>query len=449
MNIRLCADMLDICVGLAFWAPKNLTPPFVEAFSLKNHQTVAKIRKGPKKQSKNLPNPQLQLTFNRGIATINSTPRSTTKERHEINIMSTQTTSTGSIIDNGSTAVENEEKDDAPPSSQDTIDKSSIVASLQQKLNDRRSSLTPSEFTYVKSLLSGDGHDEPLCDDKMSILEENLNDSNVFFHPDEIRTEEDDVDRANDKAESSCGSDGGVKNSSSNIGSDRRNQKLKQRRSKSVAKWKQATMKIMACNRLVQASRPDGGLPANLATLINAIKEGGDETKSDSEDDTNEEKKNADTSDDLLSSNNQTMNLMTRRATINMYGGEGFEIGEHSLFRENAKHFDPWDVTTDRDGNPYEFHIIGTSADDVDAHPHVLSPPQMHSLQQYLPYSKRGESFWLKYSLVRYVNMCSIKMRRSDNLKCFYCCILFPETHPEMVLIRPHSCNIFDPKIVR
>lgn len=64
--------------------------------------------------------------------------------------------------------------------------------------------------------------------------------------------------------------------------------------------------------------------------------------------------------------------------------------------------YNPWEsVDEDFTGIHFDFRIIGTSADDESALPHVLSPPLMHRLQDALPYCKRGESFWLKYSLVR------------------------------------------------
>ena len=50
------------------------------------------------------------------------------------------------------------------------------------------------------------------------------------------------------------------------------------------------------------------------------------------------------------------------------------------------------------------FCILGTSADDVSCHPHVLSPPLMESLLQFVPPEPvHGGSLhvWLKYSLVR------------------------------------------------
>ena len=66
-----------------------------------------------------------------------------------------------------------------------------------------------------------------------------------------------------------------------------------------------------------------------------------------------------------------------------------------------------WDVLKDEyasgDGanGTLPFRILGTSADDVDSKPHVLSPPLMESLQNFLPYSLSEDNFWMKYSLVR------------------------------------------------
>ena len=74
---------------------------------------------------------------------------------------------------------------------------------------------------------------------------------------------------------------------------------------------------------------------------------------------------------------------------------------------EEMDYYDPWMVIEDDYENGYggggtlPFQIIGTSAGDTSAQPHVLSPPLMESLQQFLPFSLTGENFWLKYSLVR------------------------------------------------
>jgi len=47
------------------------------------------------------------------------------------------------------------------------------------------------------------------------------------------------------------------------------------------------------------------------------------------------------------------------------------------------------------------FRILGTSADDVSCMPHVLSPPLMDALTNFLPTDIQGENFWMRYSLVR------------------------------------------------
>jgi hypothetical protein len=65
-------------------------------------------------------------------------------------------------------------------------------------------------------------------------------------------------------------------------------------------------------------------------------------------------------------------------------------------------------VEVDDDGNPLPppnpaaFRILGTSADDVSCHPHVLSPPLMEALLEFMPETLTSDyHFWLKYSLVR------------------------------------------------
>jgi hypothetical protein len=53
------------------------------------------------------------------------------------------------------------------------------------------------------------------------------------------------------------------------------------------------------------------------------------------------------------------------------------------------------------DEHRFDYRVLGTSAKDSSAKPHVLTSSIMDSLQYYLPYTKRGEMFWLKYSMVR------------------------------------------------
>lgn len=68
---------------------------------------------------------------------------------------------------------------------------------------------------------------------------------------------------------------------------------------------------------------------------------------------------------------------------------------------------DAWNVLKDEYAIGYgangtlPFRILGTSADDADATPHVLSPPLMESLQQFFPFAMSDDNFWMKYSLIR------------------------------------------------
>lgn len=74
---------------------------------------------------------------------------------------------------------------------------------------------------------------------------------------------------------------------------------------------------------------------------------------------------------------------------------------------DQMDYYDSWMVIEDEYINGYggggtlSFRILGTSALDRSAVPHVLSPPLMESLQAFFPYNKIGENFWLKYSMVR------------------------------------------------
>jgi hypothetical protein len=85
-------------------------------------------------------------------------------------------------------------------------------------------------------------------------------------------------------------------------------------------------------------------------------------------------------------------------------------------------HFDAWQVLKDEyasdfgfdytpdgalpseDDSEMEHHtfkILGTSAEDASAHPHVLSPPLMDTLINFVPDHLQGQNMWMKYSLVR------------------------------------------------
>ena len=84
------------------------------------------------------------------------------------------------------------------------------------------------------------------------------------------------------------------------------------------------------------------------------------------------------------------------------------------------EHFDAWQVMIDEyaegfgfnykpdveildedEDDRQTFQILGTDCFDLTAQPHVLSPPLMESLMNFVPESLSAENWWLKYSLVR------------------------------------------------
>ena len=100
-----------------------------------------------------------------------------------------------------------------------------------------------------------------------------------------------------------------------------------------------------------------------------------------------------------------------------------YERGTSSIssLREDefCDHYDSWQVLKDEYAEDFgfdykpdnanidideprrSFQIIGTSADDLTAQPHVMSPPLMEALLSFVPESLTCENWWLKYSLVR------------------------------------------------
>ncbi|KAL3765395.1 hypothetical protein ACHAWU_002313 [Discostella pseudostelligera] len=73
----------------------------------------------------------------------------------------------------------------------------------------------------------------------------------------------------------------------------------------------------------------------------------------------------------------------------------GYQVAEEE---EDSVAHDDDDEDDDR---PRPFKILGTSAYDVSALPHVLSPPLMDSLLNFVPDHLSSCNYWLKYSLVR------------------------------------------------
>jgi hypothetical protein len=80
-----------------------------------------------------------------------------------------------------------------------------------------------------------------------------------------------------------------------------------------------------------------------------------------------------------------------RRPTAWLDGSQGIEVSDNGI---------PTPTEASRT-KARSFKILGTSANDVSCHPHVLSPPAMESLTSFMPESLSEHNFWLKYSLVR------------------------------------------------
>lgn len=107
--------------------------------------------------------------------------------------------------------------------------------------------------------------------------------------------------------------------------------------------------------------------------------------------------------------NHTFISLLTANLLVLRDSSANTELDDSSwdMHSDDGGRFDPWNVIKDEYVNGYggggtlDFRILGTSANDESARPHVLSPPLMESLQAFLPFSKSGENFYLKYSLLR------------------------------------------------
>lgn len=99
------------------------------------------------------------------------------------------------------------------------------------------------------------------------------------------------------------------------------------------------------------------------------------------------------------------------------------DSSDGSLWGESdVDHFDAWQVLKDEYASDFGFDysidgrmpsmdedelenagfkILGTSADDTSAHPHVLSPPLIDAVTTFIPDHLQGQNLWLKYSLIR------------------------------------------------
>ena len=74
--------------------------------------------------------------------------------------------------------------------------------------------------------------------------------------------------------------------------------------------------------------------------------------------------------------------------------------------------FDGWLIAEEEhqhdNDDAYSFVILGTSARDDSAKPHVLSPLVMEAMRGFLPYVISEENYWMKFSLIRDVSYCSL-----------------------------------------
>ncbi|VEU39624.1 unnamed protein product [Pseudo-nitzschia multistriata] len=101
-------------------------------------------------------------------------------------------------------------------------------------------------------------------------------------------------------------------------------------------------------------------------------------------------------------------------------GSTSWEMGYGS---PREQRFDAWNIIQDEYVNGYGgagtlgFSIFGTSLDDEASKPHVLSPPLMESLQAFLPSSKSGQNFHMKYSMIRDGASLQTLLRKARGIK--------------------------------
>lgn len=297
--------------------------------------------------------------------------------------------------------------------------------SIREQLGKKRASLAPHEFSFVSEMLEI-GEDEHL-----ESIEQVLMDEDLFFSGsteeeedqfetsmEESHVENDDEDEDKDLHDEATGSElerlSPVPPASG--GSTRRASRMEQRRScgTSAELWRRASLKMRTANLMTGqasgASSLNNKKKTRTSTFLpicedDALELGQEERDlrfaPDDDDDVLDGAKKEE-EEEKSEKESSKLDFLTKRASQNLYRGEGFEIGAEELFAMySVPQYDPWDEETDREGQAFDFHILGTSHYDSNAMPHVLSPPIMHALQSSLPVSKRGESFWLKYSLVR------------------------------------------------
>jgi hypothetical protein len=291
--------------------------------------------------------------------------------------------------------------------------------SLKLHLNQRSSYLSEAQNTFLKSILDeGDDHHITLADERLS-------DDNLFYEP---------IKEENSR-----------NNAGRRLGSEKRRSSLAMRLSNNTThtammlkafarqKWKNAGNKIMVMNKLMGKRRVKSifskynddvveDLPeadtvdfkacmrkasalSRGETVMDDMEHKSDDEKTDEQDCSDDDFKACIRTALALSREEAFMDDTEYKADDEKTDGRDSDDVEIKpdirRIKSDGQAYEPWAKLDEKfDGIHFDFHIIGTSADDS-ASPHVLSPPLMHSLQDHLPFCKRSESFWLKYSLVR------------------------------------------------
>ena len=342
-----------------------------------------------------------------------------------------------------------------------------IRNSVRNSIVSKRHSMTNFEYRFVEDMLH-----KSLSENELKNMAEILRCDNTFFpaeqREDLTNTEEEpSIPAKNPIASRRCST------SDLHLGSKKRQEYLEERKKRSAEQcktrssglWKRAALKALAVSRFSKAAKDRqmkmkrNETPIQNDTHIETEKEtedeqdtnetleveepqkpsrkplflkrasanvydgegfeigvesfGDDEKKDGSRDDDDDEGEENDEISDTIRSFSALSTPRGegfRRASVSIYGGDGYEVATEDSFdevydgedRKSYEDYDPWLFQEiDKDGKRREFSILGTSHDDHDCHPHVLSPVQMDRFQPFLPDSKKGESFWLKYSLVR------------------------------------------------
>ncbi len=175
----------------------------------------------------------------------------------------------------------------------------------------------------------------------------------------------------------------------------------------------------------------DGVSPKKLSSLhkrsvvTEALKKCSNDDDDDEEDLTESSSNSASPMKDALTDHEETESIKDDGDSVNS-DHEVFDntdtLSDISWDDQDVKRFDAWQVLKDEyagdfgfdftpDGTmpseddtemePNTFQILGTSAEDMSAHPHVLSPPLMDALLNFVPEHLKGQNMWMKYSLVR------------------------------------------------